>query len=47
MLSKNIILQTIKDRKVKYGCYLGELWLEQDDGWIHVNDLLVKEGVAG
>ncbi len=47
VLNKNIILQTLKDRKGKYGRYLGELWLEQDGRWINVNDLLVKEGLAG
>ena len=46
VLNKNIILQTIKDRKGKYGRYLGELWLEQNGRWINGNDRLVQEGLA-
>ena len=46
VLNKNIILQTKKDRKGKYGRYLGELWLERAGEWVNVNDLLVKEGLA-
>jgi len=44
---KEIIIQTVKDRKGKYGRYLGEIWLEGEDGaLININDLLVKEGFA-
>jgi len=46
VLNKRIILQTKKDRKGKYGRYLGELWLEQNGQWINVNDRLVHEGLA-
>jgi micrococcal nuclease len=46
VLNKKIILQTIKDRKGKYGRYLGELWLKVDDDWINVNDRLVQVGMA-
>ena len=44
---KEIIIQTIKDRKGKYGRYLGEIWLEGEGGaLININDLLVQEGLA-
>jgi micrococcal nuclease len=44
---KDVIIQTIKDRKGKYGRYLAEIWLQADDGEaININDLLVKNGFA-
>ncbi len=46
VLEKEVILQTIKDRQGKYGRYLAEIWLKQNDEWVNVNDLLVKEGYA-
>ena len=46
ILNKEIILQTIKDRKEKYGRYLGEVFLEQKKSFININDELVKNGFA-
>ena len=44
---KPIMVQTIKDRKEKYGRYLAEIWLLDENGeWINVNDLMVQEGYA-
>ena len=44
---KEIILQTIKDRKEKYGRYLGEIWVQDENGKsINVNDKMVAEGFA-
>ena len=44
---KEILIQTIKDTKEKYGRYLAEVWFEKEKGnWININDLLVKEGLA-
>ncbi|MBM4165500.1 MAG: thermonuclease family protein [Ignavibacteria bacterium] len=43
---KEILLQTIKDRKEKFGRYLGEVWLKQNEKLINVNDELVKQGFA-
>ncbi len=43
---RQIILQTIRDKKGKYGRYLGEIWLVDEDGPVNVNDLLVSEGFA-
>lgn len=42
LLGKEIIIQTIKDRKGKYGRYLAEIWL---DG-TNINDLLVTHRLA-
>ncbi len=47
ILGKTVILQTLRDKKGKYGRYLGEIWLEDDAGeWINISDLLVQEGFA-
>jgi micrococcal nuclease len=44
---KNIIIQTIKDRKGKFGRYLAEIWLSDETGeMINVNDLLVENNFA-
>ena len=44
---KEILLETIKDSKGKYGRYLAEIWLEETPGnFININDLIVKEGFA-
>ena len=47
ILNKKITIQTIKDKKEKYGRYLGEIWLKDEKGKeININDLLVKKGFA-
>ncbi len=44
---KEIVLQTVKDRKGKYGRYLGEIWIQQSaTKLINVNDAMVKAGQA-
>jgi micrococcal nuclease len=44
---KEIFIETIKDKKGKYGRYLAEIWLEREnDKWTNVNDMLVAEGFA-
>jgi micrococcal nuclease len=42
ILNKPIIVQTIRDRKGKFGRYIAELWLDGEN----VNDRLVAEGHA-
>lgn len=39
---KQVLLRTLKDKKGKFGRYLGEIWL---DG-ANINDALVEEGLA-
>jgi micrococcal nuclease len=44
---RDVIVETVKDTKGKYGRYLAEIWLGQPDGgYINVNDLLVASGHA-
>jgi micrococcal nuclease len=42
---KEIAVETVKDKKGKYGRYLGDLYMLQEN-WICVNNLLVSEGLA-
>ena len=47
ILDKEVILQTEKDKKGKYGRYLAEIWVEDSSQqWINVNDLMVADGFA-
>jgi micrococcal nuclease len=47
ILNKEILIQTIKDRKGKYGRYLEEIWLIKQDGSLsNINDLMVCSGFA-
>lgn len=47
ILGKEVVLETSKDKKGKYGRYLADIWLKDDSGnWININDLLVQQGYA-
>ncbi len=47
ILGRDVLIQTIKDKKGKYGRYLGEIWYKNDDGkYVNVNDLMVKKKFA-
>jgi len=47
ILNEKVIIQTIKDKKGKYGRYLAKVWLEESDGsWCSINELMVTEGFA-
>jgi micrococcal nuclease len=44
---KEVVVQTSKDSKGKYGRYLAEIWLKgEGDQWININDLMVQQGHA-
>lgn len=43
---KEIMIRTVKDKKGKYGRYLGELFIEQNGEYISVIDALVTAGHA-
>ncbi len=43
---KKVILETLKDRRGKYGRYLADIWIEQGGVWLNVNDTLVTAGHA-
>ncbi len=42
ILGEEIILRTIKDKKGKYGRWLGEIWHEE----VNINEQLVELGMA-
>jgi micrococcal nuclease len=47
VLDKDVVIETIADKKGKYGRYLAEIWLENAAGeWANINDLLVQSGHA-
>jgi len=47
ILNREIILQTFKDKKEKYGRYLGIIWVHDENGnYYNVNDKMVSEGYA-
>jgi endonuclease YncB( thermonuclease family) len=47
ILNKKVIIQTVKDKKGKYGRYLGEIWyLKNGNKYSNINDLLVKKRFA-
>ena len=44
---REILLQTIRDKKGKYGRYLAELWVLDASGrWQNVNDMMIQSGHA-
>lgn len=43
---REVLLQTEKDNKEKYGRYLAEIWLPEDGGYVNINDELVARGLA-
>ena len=47
IMGKELTLETIRDKKEKYGRYLAELWvLDKSGKRININDLLVEKGFA-
>ena len=42
ILNKSVVVETVKDKKGKYGRYVAKLWIED----ICVNNHLVKSGHA-
>ncbi len=46
ILGKEVIIETIKDKRGKYGRYLAEIWLEESGGFVNINNELVAEGFA-
>ena len=46
ILNKEVLIQTIKDKKGKYGRYLANVWIIEDKAWININDKMVSEGYA-
>ncbi|GAB4144603.1 MAG: hypothetical protein Fur0015_12390 [Ignavibacteriales bacterium] len=47
ILGKDILIETLKDKKEKYGRYLGEIYLKNSNGEsLNINDLMVEKGFA-
>jgi len=47
ILGKDILIKTIKDKKGKYGRYLGEIYHKDENGeYINLNKMLVDNGYA-
>ena len=42
ILNKDIVVETFKDKKGKYGRYIGTLWINDEN----INELLVEQGYA-
>lgn len=42
ILDEDVIIKTLKDKKGKYGRYIAEVYLEEEN----INDWLVSEGLA-
>lgn len=43
---KQVVIETIKDKKGKYGRYIGDIWFQQGDQWTNASDLMVQNGHA-
>lgn len=46
VLGKEVLIQTIKDKRGKYGRYLGKIWIYEEDSWVDINENMITEGYA-
>ena len=47
ILDRDVIIETMKDRKGKYGRWLAIVWIQDIDGQeVNVNELLIEKGFA-
>lgn len=46
ILNKEVVIQTFKDKKGKYGRYLANVWIKLDKKWSCINSIMVEEGYA-
>ena len=47
ILDKNVFIETIKDKKGKFGRYIGEIWVADENGeYFNVSDRMLSEGYA-
>jgi len=42
----DVLLQTEKDVKGKYGRYIVDVWLKENGAYVNINDELVAQGMA-
>ncbi len=43
---KNILIETYRDKRGKYGRYLAVIYIYRQDAWLNVNEDLVSNGFA-
>jgi micrococcal nuclease len=46
ILGKEVLIETLKDKRGKYGRYIAEIWLPENEGYTNINDELVAQGHA-
>ena len=46
LVNKNIIVVSIKDKKEKYGRYLAKIYVQESNGYVDVNNLLLEKKLA-
>ena len=46
ILDKEVIIETFRDRKGKYGRYLGTIYLTEEENSVNINELLMESGHA-
>ena len=46
ILGKEVIIETFRDKRGKYGRYIAEIWLPENGGYTNINDELVAQGHA-
>ena len=46
IVGRSVLIETFKDKKGKYGRYIAEIWLPENDGYTNINDELVERGLA-
>ncbi len=46
ILGQTVLVETFRDKRGKYGRYIAEIWLPENDGYTNINDELVAQGHA-
>jgi micrococcal nuclease len=46
IVGRTVMIETFKDSKGKYGRYIAEIWLPENDGYTNISDELVARGFA-
>ncbi len=46
ILGREVLIQTLKDKRGKWGRFLGEIWLNEKGTWVNINDEMVEKGFA-
>lgn len=46
VLNRDVIIQTFRDKKGKYGRYLAKVWVQLEEEWVCINSIMVNNGYA-